>query len=140
MKARGKCSVFGGPGDHGVTASEGLALYDHEDVASHPELFLPAQPHGTTGVARRLNPGAYYLAFRWQYEKTSREYLRSIKVKVTNGAGESVFAHPVDWGPNEKTGRIVDLSPGIFRVLKLQTDDVVTVDIPIPGEDDTDQS
>jgi hypothetical protein len=139
MKELGKCSTFGGPHDMGVTSSEGLALYDHEDVAHYPHLFLPTQPHNTTGVARRLNPGAYYLAHRWQYEKTSREYLRSIKVKVTNGAGESVFAHPVDWGPNEHTGRIVDLSPGIFRVLQLKTDDIVTIDIPMPDED-TDQS
>ena len=132
MIVRGKASWFGGPGDTGVSPSEGLALYDHSDVASHPDLFLPAQPHGTSGVARRLNPSAYFCAMRWNYEATPREHLRQIKVKVTNvKTGESVFVSPVDWGPNVDTGRIIDLSPGVFRVLKLETDSVVEVDVPV---------
>ena len=69
----GKMSHFGGPDDTGVAADEGLALYNSPaDVASHPELFLDQQPPGTTGLARRLNPDAMYLACRWDYKMTSK--------------------------------------------------------------------
>ena len=52
----GACSWFGGPDDDGVSPSEGLAfLYELEDA---PHLFLPSQPSGTTGLARRLDPGS----------------------------------------------------------------------------------
>ena len=52
--AEGKCSQFGGPEDTGVSPSEGLAFIF--DVDQAPQLFLPYQPSGTTGLARRLNP------------------------------------------------------------------------------------
>jgi hypothetical protein len=124
----GKMSVFGGPHDTGVTRSEGLALYDHSDVAQHPELFLKEQPHGTTGVARRLNPDVYYIACRWDYHQTSRTWLRTIKVKVTNiKTGVTLEAYPVDWGPNAHTDRVADLSPGLARDLGLDTNDTVRV-------------
>ena len=59
----GKCSYFGGPNDDGVSPDEGLAfIYNVED---RPELFLPYQPEGTTGLARRLNPYIDYVACRW---------------------------------------------------------------------------
>ena len=48
----GKCSYFGGPEDTGVAADEGLALI--ADVDDAPQVFLPFQPEGTTGLARRL--------------------------------------------------------------------------------------
>ena len=52
--ATGKCSYFGGPNDTGVAADEGLAfIYKIEDK---PEVFLPYQPEGTSGLARRLEP------------------------------------------------------------------------------------
>jgi len=54
--ASGTCSTFGGPQDTGVSASEGLAfIYDYDEA---PYLFLPYQPSGTTGLARRLDPRA----------------------------------------------------------------------------------
>lgn len=40
---------------------------------------------------------------------------------------------PVDWGPNEKTGRVSDLSPGLMKALGITTDDVVTVRMEAPG-------
>src|SRR5258707_15251413 len=47
---------------------------------------------------------------------------------VTNTAtGIHDWFHPVDWGPNIKTGRIADLSPGGAAALGLKTDDIVTV-------------
>jgi hypothetical protein len=42
------------------------------------------------------------------------------------------MSRPCDWGPNERTGRIADLSPGVLKILKLVTDDEVEVRIPLP--------
>ena len=117
----------------GVSRSEGLALYDASDVKTHSYLFMPVQPPGTTGVARRLNPNAFYCAMRWDYHKTSIQYLRSIKVTVTNPKTmKSIEVDPVDWGPNKNTGRIIDLSPGAVQALGIDTDDVVMVEFLTP--------
>jgi D-alanyl-D-alanine carboxypeptidase len=134
---RGKCSYFGGPHDTGVAADEGLALIERSDFG-HGQfggLFLPTQPEGTTGLARALNPDAHYIACRWDYSETSKKYLQSLHVTVKNPTTGEVASdvRPVDWGPNAKTGRIADLSPGLMAYLKLNTDDVVEVDIPLPG-------
>src|SRR5258705_9805061 len=97
----GKMSTFGGPDDTGVTSSEGLALFDAADVAANPDLFLPAQPPDTTGVARRLNPQAKYLACRWDFSVTPKNFLKRITVKVSNPAnGKSEDARPADFGPS----------------------------------------
>lgn len=129
----GKMSCFGGPDDKGVSPSEGLAVvFDIHDprVAS---LFLPKQPHGTTGSARRLNPNGLYIAMRWNYGQTPRDVLLNGYVIVTNSKGDEVHAKPVDWGPNEDTGRICDLSPSVLRILSLKTDDIVTCTfVPVP--------
>ena len=138
----GKMSTFGGPHDlpdshgrGGVKADEGLALFDVSDAAKYTSLFLPQQPPGTTGAARRLNPNAYYIACRWNYDKTPRDYLRKINVTVTNPAtGKSIKVQPVDWGPHGKTDRVADLSPGAAQALGLRTDQQCTVTIPLPAE------
>jgi hypothetical protein len=110
----GKMSHFGGPDDHGVAADEGLALYSSDaDVAAHPELFQ-AQPPGTTGLARRLNPDAKYLACRWDYKMTPKDYLRNTKVRVTNPKNKKFAeASPVDFGPNAATGAHCGFIAGI---------------------------
>ena len=41
-----------------------------------------------------------------------------------------MLAFPADWGPNEKTGRIADLSPGLMDALNIDTDDEVEVIFP----------
>ncbi len=134
----GKMSVFGGPADEGVGPHEDLALIGPTDLAlwwfSH--LFLPVQPAGTTGLARRLNPRAYYLAMRWDYARWPKLFLRQTVVRLSNPANDRfVFARPVDFGPGDgsvidgsptpDTGRIADLSPGAATALGLQTDEVV---------------
>jgi hypothetical protein len=127
---QGKMSTFGGPNDHGVSPSEGLAIYS--SVSQRPELFLPQQPPGTTGLARRLNPEAHYIAMRWVYNQTPISWLRAHQVTVTNPkTGKSVLAWPADWGPNANTGRIADLSPGVAKTLGLNTDDICIVSVPI---------
>jgi N-acetylmuramoyl-L-alanine amidase len=125
----GTCSWFGGPEDTGVSESEGLAfIYDVQDA---PWLFLPEQPSGTTGLARRLDPRRYYIAMRWDYNKYPKSMLASgtYMAEVAAG-GKSLLAYPADWGPHESTNRICDLSPGIMECLDLVTDDKVTVTFP----------
>jgi len=129
FQAKGKCSHFGGPEDTGVSASEGLAfLYNYDDA---PHLFLPEQPSGTSGLARRLNPEIFYVACRWDYNVTSKSQLSRPSVQALVRAGNKEFrAWPADWGPNQDTGRVADLSPGLMDALDLDTDDVVEVIYP----------
>jgi hypothetical protein len=128
LRLRGKMSTFGGPSDRGVGPDEGLALVNENELAEVSDYFLPEQPPGTTGLARRLNPAKPYIACRWDYGATPRDSLRKGVVKVINvRTGKFAFAKPVDWGPNEKTGRIADLSPGLAQALELTTDDEVEV-------------
>ena len=130
----GKMSTFGGPADTGVRPDEGLSLFDALDVAANPDLFLPAQPPGTTGLARRLDPKASYLACRWDLSKTPKSFLRTIKVRVTNPANKkSADARPADTGPAIATGRVADLSPGLAKTLGLKTDKTCQVAIPLPA-------
>ena len=128
----GKVSTFGGPHDTGVSPSEGLALFSDIGEAP-PGLFLDTQPGGTSGLARRLNPESKYLACRWDYSVTPIAFLRKAIVKVSAPGKQPVDAHPVDWGPNVRTGRVADLSPGLADVLGLNTDDECTLEIPLPG-------
>ena len=146
----GKCSTFGGPKDTGVAADEDLALYERKDLTGAPPgLFLPQQPAGTTGTARRLNPQACYCAMRWAYSDasksmvkpglgvclpvtTSRAWLVRNPLLLTNPKRpdiKPIKVYGVDWGPNSNTGRIVDLSPGVAAALQVETDGTVTVTI-----------
>jgi hypothetical protein len=128
LRLRGKMSTFGGPSDSGVGPGEGLALVNENEMAEISDYFLAEQPRGTTGLARRLNPAKPYIACRWDYGTTPRDSLRKGVVKVINvRTGKFAFAKPVDWGPNETTGRVADLSPGLAQLLELTTDDEVEV-------------
>jgi hypothetical protein len=140
----GRMSTFGGPADDGVGPHEGLALIGPSDLALwwFASLFLTQQPEGTTGLARRLNPRAYYLAMRWDYARFSVGFLRNTVVKLTNpGTGLAIFARPVDFGPGDgavidgqptpATGRLADLSPGAATALGLQTDELVSAEIVV---------
>jgi N-acetylmuramoyl-L-alanine amidase len=129
----GKCSWFGGPNDEGVDPDEGLAFID--SVNDAPHLFLPYQPQGTTGLARRLNPYTHYLAMRWDYDKTPKSELLNTVARVKNLAtGVALQAIPADWGPNEATGRVADLSPSLMNDLGLATDDDVEIVHPYDGD------
>jgi len=125
----GRCSHFGGPEDTGVSSSEGLAfIYDYNTA---PHLFLPVQPPGTTGLARRLNPDIFYVACRWDYGVTSKSALARPSVQaLVRAGGKEFFAWPADWGPHEDTGRVADLSPALMEALGLETDDNVEVIYP----------
>jgi N-acetylmuramoyl-L-alanine amidase len=129
----GKVSWFGGPEDMGVSPSEGLAfIYEYETA---PYLFLPSQPEGTTGLARRLDPAVNYIAMRWDYETYPKEmlasgrYLAKVRAPAT---GKEFMAWPADWGPHEDTGRVADISQGLMETLGITTDDQVEVTFPAP--------
>jgi N-acetylmuramoyl-L-alanine amidase len=126
----GTCSWFGGPEDTGVSPSEGLAFI--YDVMDKPELFLPYQPEGTTGLARRLNPHVHYFAMRFDYDVYSKTELLNLTALVINPrTGVALTAMPADWGPHEEqTGRLVDLSKGLLDDLELETDDQCVVIFP----------
>ena len=135
--AVGKCSHFGGPEDYGVTSSEGLAFH-YKLTEENQHLFLPMQPKGTTGLARRLNAKAvHYVACRWDYAKTPKEMLAGdqMALVMSTETGKSTLAFPSDWGPHGDTKRVCDLSPAIMRDLALVTDDEVQVIYPYSPED-----
>jgi N-acetylmuramoyl-L-alanine amidase len=117
----------------GVDADEGLAFI--YDVSDKPQLFLPEQPPGTTGLARRLDPDQFYIATRWNYDVTSKEDLLNMRVLVRAPTGKQFFAYPADWGPHEDTGRVADISPGLMDALGIDTDD--EVEVLYVGERDT---
>jgi hypothetical protein len=136
FSATGRCSFFGGPDDQGVSASEGLAFIDSVDQAEH--LFLPTQPPGTTGLARRLNPWVPYLAARWDYAITPKKMLAEsgeMALVLATKTGIAMKAFPADWGPagpesDHDTFRVADLSPGLMDALGIATDDEVKVIYP----------
>jgi hypothetical protein len=126
----GKVSWFGGPEDTtGVSTSEGLAFISSVD--QKPELFLPSQPPGTTGLVRRLNPHVHYLAMRWDYDQHSKTELLGLKAFVRNPrTGFGVVCMPADYGPHPDTGRLVDVSQSVMQDLGLESDDMVEVTFP----------
>jgi hypothetical protein len=132
FEATGRCSTFGGPDDTGVQRDEDLAFFEVEaDIAKAPHLFLPYQPQGTTGLARRLNPHVHYIACRWDYDETPRSMLlEEVAIVRARKTGIALTAFPADWGPNETTGRVADLSPGLMQDLGIGTDDEVEVTFP----------
>ena len=135
IRWEGRMSTFGGPKDTGVSPSEGLALLEPHELKKRPDLkeyFLEKQPPGTTGLARRLNPSSFYVACRWNYKETPRSMLTKSLVFVKNAkTGAGAFAKPLDWGPNVRTRRIADLSPGLAALLGLKTDDIVEITLEV---------
>jgi hypothetical protein len=126
----GRCSDFGGPDDTGVGPHEGLALI--HSVRQLPEVFLSYQPRDTTGLARRLDPNKLYIACRWDYRFMPVSWLLRVTATVHSERTGATIAgvHPVDWGPNARTGRVADLSPGLMRALGIETEDIITVMLP----------
>lgn len=127
-------STFGGPDDTGVSSTEGLALCEEDELSIFPDwMFLTEGQAGAPGLARRLNPGSRYCAARWNYDVTPRDWLQQNVVIVRNpDNGKEAACRPIDWGPNETTGRVADLSPGMAELLGLTTDDICEMKIPLP--------
>jgi hypothetical protein len=53
-----------------------------------------------------------------------------VALVTATATGKSLTAFPADWGPNDSTGRVADLSPGLLADLELVTDDEVEVIYP----------
>lgn len=137
----GKCSSFGGALDTGVGPLEGLGCIEQSDLNQwwFRRLFVnPGSWDNSKGLARNLDPNAFYCAMRWEYTSfdgiqgeiltgLSREQIRHGLVRVTF-AGRFLYAQPADFGPNLDTGRLIDLSPGCLLALGAKTDDIVSVD------------
>jgi hypothetical protein len=128
----GKMSDFGGPKDTGVRANEGLALVEPSEMSLFPnDFFETAAQTGAPGLARRINPQKFYIAYRWPQLSILRAPLQRAIVGLVNPSnGATQTARIVDWGPAKRTGRIADLSPGLASALGLRTDDVVRVTVP----------
>ena len=135
FQVTGRVSHFGGPNDQGVSSSEDLAFWEHYEDAP-PHFFLPFQPEGTSGLARRLNPGTMYCAARWDYDTVSKDMLRrpdQYALVKAHKNGRVCLVAPVDWGPHEtETDKAVDLSPGAMLALDVETGDEVTLIYPAP--------
>jgi hypothetical protein len=107
-------------------------IYDYDD---RPDLFLPQQPPGTTGLARRLDPDVFYVACRFDYSVTNKAMLAHCQpMAAVTAGGKTLLASPADWGPHEDTGRVADLSPGLMEALGITTDDEVEVVYPAPDQ------
>lgn len=137
----GRCSYFGGPSDTGVGINEGLGLIEPPDLNEwwFRRLFLssPGAWNSSKGLARNLNPNAFYLAMRFAYGSFegihgeilpgySREQIRRGGFIVTGKTG-SAPSQASDWGPNTDTGRFADLSPGLCKAIGVSTDDEVCI-------------
>lgn len=139
QRIEGRMSTFGGPNDQGVKPTEGLAIVERkelEGLAHLRGLFLPEQPEGTSGLARQLDPEKFYVACRWDYSQSPKSYLQRTQVAVYSPQRpeRKIQAQPIDWGPNENTGRAIDLSPGLADALNLKTDDRCVVELPLPDD------
>lgn len=128
MKLKGKISFFGGK-DSGMSHGENLSLYwEHSQCDKRPSLFHPRSSDLTEGTSHRLKENAYYIAVRFDVNK--KENLRNSQWMLTNPVnGKECICSLVDWGPAEWTGRVCDASPEVGRVLELETDDEVEVEL-----------
>jgi len=121
----GKTGVFGGPRDRGIKPDDKLAL--------------PTGPHGVYERVRSLNPKSFYCAMRWNYhvEHLSPEEVKrwwaNRKLLVTNTKSNSaVVVRAVDYGPHEKTGFDISLSPGAAEALGVEVGDEVDIALADP--------
>lgn len=115
--------------DAGMKNDSGLALYEPWEADLCVGLFYPASagsPNEPTW--KRLKTNSYYIALRYN-QKISRDILQTTPWKITNPKTRQwVMAFLVDYGPGESTNRLVDMSPGLAAALRVETDDLVSVE------------
>jgi hypothetical protein len=115
---KGSVSWFGGPNDTGVSSSETGAITG-ERLRS---LNNPLNPSDATLAGNAED--YYYVAMRWDYSLRGKSAWVGARLLVVNpDTGAAVVVRPVDWGPNIRTGRILDLSPQALEDLGLSTDE-----------------
>ncbi|HKV40975.1 MAG TPA: hypothetical protein VJX67_17340 [Blastocatellia bacterium] len=111
--ARGKVGVFGGPKDRSVKPDDKLAL--------------PTGLHLQYERARSLNPKTFYCAMRWDYRQKhmsteeGKRWWANKRLVVTNpSSGKSVIVRAVDYGPHEKSGLAISVSPSAADALGVE--------------------
>ena len=121
----GKLGVFGGPKDRGIKPEDKLAL--------------PTGPHGVYERIRSLNPKSFYCAMRWNYHvehltpEEVKRWWANKKLLVTNPKNRSaVIVRAVDYGPHEKTGLDIGISPGAAEALEVDVGDEVDISLADP--------
>ena len=121
----GKLGVFGGPKDRGIKPEDKLAL--------------PTGPHGVYERIRSLNPKSFYCAMRWNYHvehltpEEVKRWWANKKLLVTNPKnGSAVIVRAVDYGPHEKTGLDIGISPGGAEALAVEVGDEVDIALADP--------
>jgi hypothetical protein len=126
----GKISTFGGSSDLFMKPTEGLALFEHHEADKRPDLFCEAEfDRSDFPVWKRLRETSMYCAFRYN-QSIPRRVLQETPVKIINPKNSKfVMASIVDWGPNEDTHRMIDVSEGVANALDLETDDIANVEI-----------
>ncbi|HEY7543614.1 MAG TPA: hypothetical protein VID27_01970 [Blastocatellia bacterium] len=117
---RGKVAIFGGPKDRSIKPDDKVAL--------------PIGRHFTYDRVRSLDSRGYYCAMRWNYRfshmtpEEAKRWWANKKLLVTNPAsGKSVVVRAVDYGPHEKTGLDIGLSPGAALALGVGVGDEVEI-------------
>lgn len=101
---KGKISWFGTKEDDGVEVDETGAL--------------------TGEILHDLAEDDFFCAMRWSYEPNGKRFWVNQRILVVNPVNQkSAIVRAVDWGPNTRTGRILDLSPKTLEVLDAETDD-----------------
>lgn len=133
----GRISTFGGFEDNDLLPHEGLAIWERGELRRDPrraaEFMAPGWTTSPLGLARNLNPAAFYVAARWNYHHTPRAHLQrtyaTLKAVHHQDGNPELYmlqtrrVNVVDWGPNIHTGRALDLSPGLADFLGLKTGD-----------------
>ncbi len=121
----GKLGVFGGPKDRGIKPEDKLAL--------------PTGPHGVYERIRSLNPKSFYCAMRWNYHvehltpEEVKRWWANKKILVTNTKnGKAVIVRAVDYGPHEKTGLDISISPGAATAIGAEVGDEVDISLADP--------
>lgn len=120
----GKISWFGGPEDMGVGPRETLSLYPDSLARGLPGSLPPS-------IAVD-----YYCAMRWDYAEIQANlgvdrnqaltWLRGQQITVAY-LGKQINCIPIDWGPAQSTGRLIDCGPAVLTEIGCETDDTVAV-------------
>src|ERR1700750_2840294 len=115
MGSKGACSWFGGPEAEGFDEDEGLAFF--QSVSDSPHLFRHEQPPNTSGVARHLD-AVFYVACRWDYQRTPKEMLRGqTRNALIRENGKEFLAFPAGWDRTKTRIALPDLSPSLLAAL-----------------------
>ncbi len=126
--AAGTVSWFGGPSDRGVSSTETGAITGERLRSLHRQ----SQP-SSSELAR--NPeDYYYAAMRFDYGPRGRTWWRKARLLVVSPKnGVAIVVRPVDWGPNTRTRRVIDLGRQCLRDLGISTDGEAYVSFARPG-------